>query len=426
MQRRGVEATVIGEFNDSGRCQVNFNGKKIMDLELDFLHDGLPDRHLESIFTQTKYPEPVLSKVGDLTETLIEVMGSLNMSGFEFVSGQYDHEVQGGSVLKPIIGRGRVNSDASVIKPLFNSEKGIAISQSLYPHYSDIDTYDMAAAAIDTAVRNLICVGTNPDKIALLDNFCWCSPNDPQRLGELKRAVKACFDMSIVYETPFISGKDSMYNDFRGFDETGKTANISIPPTLLISSIGVVEDVKKSVSLDFKSAGDLIYVLGETFDELGASEYFRYLAAKNNGRAIGNSLPKVDSKKNLKLYSKVAKAISQELVTAAIAPASGGLAAALLKMSVGGSLGINVDASKLKGKTSREDLAIFSESQGRFVVTVDPIQKSKFEKILEGVKFSLVGVVTDDDFVISSSKKILVKTSTDSLKNAYKERFANF
>ena len=174
-----------------------------------------------------------------------------------------------------------------------------------YPSYSEIDCYQMAASSIDTAVRNLVASGVDIDKIFLLDNFCWCSSNDPQRLYQLKKAAEACYDFAKIYESPYISGKDSMFNDFKGYDEKGNLIKISVPPTLLISSIGLIEDVEKTISIDVKFSGDLVYILGETNDELGGSEYFAL------NKSVGNKVPKVDGQKNKKLDKELREMLKE-------------------------------------------------------------------------------------------------------------------
>jgi len=220
MQRRGVEATIIGTFTDSGKCHISYNNKTIMDVDMEFLHNGLP-----KIPMTTKEPIKTLSQ--DKTSKkqtknhnldLLDMVKRLNVTSFEFISQQYDYIVQGNATLSPLQGRGRVNGETSVFRPVLSSQKGVLLSQALYPSYSEIDPYAMAACAVDTAVRNAVAGGADPAKIALLDNFCWCSSDDPERLWQLKQAAKACYDTALSYETPFISGKDSMFNDFKGFD----------------------------------------------------------------------------------------------------------------------------------------------------------------------------------------------------------------
>ncbi len=426
MKRRGVEATVIGEFTNSRKCIVEYQGKNVMDIDMDFLHDGLPSRPMKTKFTKTCHEEPDFSPLEDLTQSLHSMLERYNIASFEFISQQYDHEVQGGSVIKPLQGRGRVNGDATVTRPVLSSRKGVVISQGINPSYSDIDTYNMAAAAIDTAVRNAVAAGTKLENIALLDNFCWCSSNEPERLGQLKRAVQACYDTAIGYGTPFISGKDSMFNDFKGFDENGNPVKISVPPTLLVSSIAVMEDVRKAVSLDAKMPGDLVYILGSNYEELGGSEYFAMIGEQLRGRSfIGNKVPEVNIERNKKLYTSLSQAIEEELVASAQSIHHGGLGVALAKTAMGGILGMDAN---LEDVDMREDFQLYSESQGRIVVTVNPDYASAFEKIMKGNYISKVGVVRDDDrFIIRRrSGEDIIHTTVQALLKSYKSIFKGY
>jgi len=392
MKRRDVEATVIGKFNDSGRCVVRYKGETIVDIEMDFLHDGLPAIHRKSTYTRSQHDEPEIDVPVDFKKTLGDILSRLNVASFEFISSRYDHVVQGGHVLGPLHGKGRVNAEASVMMPVLDSKKGVVMSQGLHPRYSDIDTYHMAAASIDTAIRNAVSVGANVDYLAILDNFCWCSSNEEERLGQLKEAVRACYEYAISYGTPFISGKDSMFNDFKGFDKDGKPVKISVPPTLLVSGLGVIEDVTKVQSMDLKFAGDLIYVLGETKDELGASEYFHYL-----GKGIGNKVPQVDAKSAYKLYQDFYQAMQRDLIASSISVNIGGLGAALAKKAIAGLKGLEIDLSKVKSAgLDRDDFLLFSESQSRFVVSVSPANQEAFENLF-GERASLVGQVRKDE-----------------------------
>lgn len=374
LQRRGVEAWDIGEFTNTGRAVVHWHADTIMDLDLDFLHNGLPETPLKTTFTRGGEPEPDLPEPKDYADAILKMMGRLNICSKEFVAVQYDHNVQGSAVLGPLQGPGRVGSDASVSRPVINNKRGVVLSQGLAPLYSDIDTGFMAAAALDTAVRHAIAAGGNIDHLALLDNICWCSSEDPERLGQLKRAMSAIYDIAVLYGTPFISGKDSMFNDFKGFDKTGKEVLISIPPTLLISGIGVMEDVACAVSIDPKAPGDIVYLLGETKDELGASEYYAL-----NGK-LGSNVPQTDGKANMALYRALSEANKKRLCASAMAVGFGGLGVTLAKKCIAGQMGMDIDLdSKL-----RLDKALFSESQGRIVVTVAPADQKTFEDTLKG------------------------------------------
>ncbi|MCH7663175.1 MAG: phosphoribosylformylglycinamidine synthase [Chloroflexi bacterium] len=434
MQRRGVEATVIGEFTDSGRCTVDYNDERVMDLEMDFLHDGLPPRRMQTTFTRKTYDEPEISPLEDLTSSFHSMLGRLNIASWEFISQQFDHEVQGGSVVKPLQGRGRVNGDATVTRPLLDSNKGVVISQGINPSYSDIDTYDMAACAIDTAVRNAVAVGADLEHLALLDNFCWCSSDDPERLGQLKRAAQACYDVAVGYSTPFISGKDSMFNDFKGFDEQGNPIKISVPPTLLASSIAIVEDVRNSVTLDAKFAGDLVYILGETHQELGGSEYFAMIGEDQNGeKFIGNTVPQVDTKRNRKLYVALSGAIRQCLVASAQSVHKGGLAVALAKTAMGGRLGMDVSLEELPGEELpvdelRDDFSLYSESQGRLIVTVNPENREEFETAMQGNAYEQIGKVRNDTKfeIIGRNGGNVIESDVDTMLTSYRSTFEGY
>ncbi|MCX6752166.1 MAG: AIR synthase-related protein [Candidatus Nomurabacteria bacterium] len=375
MESRGVEATVIGEFTNSGKCIVEWKGKVIMNIDLEFLHNGLPKHNLITSSVMQTPPNPPLIKgraKGEMYTKIFEnLLADKNISGFSFISEQYDHEVQGSSVLKPLSGPGKINTDAQVFCPVLNSKKGVVLSSGICPSYGDVSTYHMATCALDTAVRNAIACGGTLSHLAILDNFCWCSSNDQKRLAQLVESVKACYDGAVSYGTPFISGKDSMFNDFKGYDEKGNPVAISIPPTLLISAISVMPDIYKTVSPEFKNSGDAIYLLGETHDELG--------------------VPKVDFEKNLKTYLALEKAIQKELVASSISITSGGFAVALAKACVGGMLGCKVSLNQIALKALSVETKLFSESQGRILVSVSLKKTKQFEKLCASVAFTKLG-----------------------------------
>ena len=421
MERRGVEATVIGKFTNSGKCIVKYNKKTIMDMQMDFLHDGLPKRPMKTTYTPTKHSEPNIQQPKDFTQQFVSFLGRLNNASYAHISQQYDYVVQANSVLPPLQGKGRVNADASAFRPVLTSDRAVVLSQGLYPTYSQIDTFHMAAAAIDTSIRNAVAAGVNPDHLAILDNFCWTQSNDPESLGKLKRAAEACYKYAVAYGTPYISGKDSMFNDFRGFDSQGKPTEISVLPTLLISSIGVAYDSNKVVSLDAKNPGDIVYILGETFDELGGSEYFASLDA------VGNAVPKVDAKKNSKLYHDLYNAIQKNLVASSQSVNRGGLGVALAKTSMGGMLGMTIDLNKLHGDTSRDDFALYSESQGRILVTVSPKNAEEFEEKLKGNTIAKIGEIADDgQLTITGKHGVIVKALVTDMLASYKNTFAGY
>ncbi len=426
MKSRDVEATVIGEFTNSGKCVVDYNGKNVMDIDLDFLHDGVPVRELEAERKAVKHEEPAFA-VGNLTDSLSSMLARLNICSKEFIAQQYDHEVQGGSALKPLQGRGRVYADASAFRPVLSSRKAVVLSQGICPSYSDINTYFMAACAVDTAVRRAVCAGANLDHLALLDNFCW--PGDSkENLGDLFAASMSFSDNAVAHDAPPISGKDSMFNTFKGYNEKNEPVTISVPPTLLVSTISVVDDVKNLVSLDAKVDGDLVYVLGDTHEELGGSEYFKMVGEQQRGKPfVGNRCPVSNPDKNPKLYRSLQKCIEEGVVASAKSVDFGGLGIALAKTAMGGMLGMDVSIDKLPGKWSREDYALFSESQGRCVVTVDPKNRARFEESMKNHSYAQIGTVRDDNrFVIQHNGRAIVDSDVGKMSESYKAPLSGF
>ncbi|MBI2889046.1 MAG: phosphoribosylformylglycinamidine synthase [Candidatus Liptonbacteria bacterium] len=398
-RRRGVEATVIGEFTDSGRCVVEHGKKIVMDIGMDFLHDGWVRRDMQSRAASVRHHEPPKESPETFERTVLAMLARPNIASFAHISSQYDHEVQGGSVVKPLAGRGRVNADATVTRPRLDSKQGVVLAQGLYPTYSDINAYDMAASAIDTAVRAAVVAGAAPDRIALLDNFCWCDSYNPERLAQLKDAVRACYDTAVAYETPFISGKDTMFNDFKGFDAEGKPVAISVPPTLLISAIGIAADAAKCITLDFKMPGDAIYIMGETHDEIGGSEYAVMQSERAKKDYLGNNVPRVHAEKNRNMYRALAQCIARGLVASAVSVGRGGFAVGLCRAALGGMLGADVSLREMPGTHTRDDFALFSESQGRVLVSVDQKKCKEFEARMRGNAYEHVGTVTKEGAV---------------------------
>jgi phosphoribosylformylglycinamidine synthase II len=384
-----VEATVIGEFTGDRRLKLFYQGNLVGDLDMEFLHNGLPQLEREAVWTLPQYPEPNFAQPPDLGDDLKKILGSWNVCSKEWVIRQYDHEVQGGSILKPLVG---INNDgpgdAAILRPLLDSEMGVIISNGINPKYGDIDPYWMAASAVDEALRQIIAVGGSLKRVALLDNFSWGNPEKPDRLGGLVRAAQGCYDIALAYGTPFISGKDSLYNEY----ETDKE-NICIPPTLLISAMAVMENVSRAVSMDSKKEGDLIYIVGTTYNELGGSHYY---AVKG---FIGNSVPRVNPQKGKKLMDTLSAAMTKPFVMACHDCSEGGIGVAAAEMAFAGELGMVLELGKvpLGEPVARSDSILFSESNTRFLVEVAPEDKGRFEQAMAGVEFAAIGRVTKGD-----------------------------
>lgn len=417
-RRRDVEATVIGTFTDSDKVHVRYDGKTVLYLDMGFVHEGLPGLKLVANWRPGPEPEPQIAG-GGLNEALTKILSSFNVCSKEWVIRQYDHEVQGQSVVKPLVGvKNDGPSDASIIRPLVGSKRGIAVSNGINPKYGEIDTYWMAASAIDEAVRNIVAVGGDPDRIAILDNFCWgnpilsdANPDGDHKLAQLVRAAKGCYDAAVGLGAPFISGKDSFHNEYRLENKT-----IAIPPTLLISAMGVVPDVERAVTMDAKSAGDIVYVLGQTFDELGGSHYYMI------GGARGNRVPEVNVETALKLYRALYKAIQDGLAASCHDCSEGGVAVAAAESAFAGGLGIRLEIGKVPVAGNLDDAKIlFSESNSRFVVTVNPQKAQAFEATLAGLPFARVGEVTADNRFVAIGKdgKPAIDIDIDKLKEAW-------
>jgi len=408
-----VESTSIGSFTDTGRLVLNYHGTEVANIEMKFLHDGLPRLKREAVFEKPQNPEPERLEKDDYTEELKALLASWNICSKEWVIRQYDHEVQGTSVLKPLVGVDNDGpGDAAVIAPVLGSNRGVIVSNGMSPKFGDIDPYAMAASAIDEALRNIIAVGGNLDRVALLDNFCWGNTDKPDRLGSLVLAAQACHDMALAYGTPFISGKDSLNNEYQAGDE-----NITIPPSLLISAIAVIDDVSKCVSMDAKEAGNLIYVVGLTKKELGGSHYFEM-----HGHA-GNDAPQVDAALSISVMNAIAEATAAGLVRSCHDCCEGGMAVAAAEMAFAGGLGmaLNIESMPTDSKL-RADEILFSESTGRFICEVNTANNEKFETTLRNVPFGCIGAVNaTTDFVIRDGDTAVVRDSLENLKESWQK-----
>ncbi len=416
--RYQVEATDLGCFDDSGWFQVSDHGRIVALLQMEFLHEGLPRMRLEARWQESHIsgiPDEPLHH-GDL---LAAMLGRLNICSKEYWVRQYDHEVQAGSVLKPLVGaRDDGPSDAAVFRPLLDSPEAVAVSHGICPRYSDLDTYHMAACAVDEAVRNAVCVGADPDEMAGLDNFCWCDPIESEKnpdgafkLGQLVRANQGLYDVCVAYGIPCISGKDSMKND-----AVIEGVRISIPPTLLFSLVGKVPHVERSISMDFKKPGHLIYVLGTTRAHLGASEYYQQVGA------AGGLVPQVRPQENLDLYRALHRAIQAGCIASCHDCSDGGLGVCVAESAFSGDLGARLELNRApKENLTRDDFLLYSETPGRMVVSLEPDKAQEFEKIMSGLPVAAVGRVTQERnlTILGLSGKIIIDESIDRLKSAW-------
>ncbi|MBN1456262.1 MAG: phosphoribosylformylglycinamidine synthase subunit PurL [Sedimentisphaerales bacterium] len=411
-----VEATVIGRFTDDKKLTLKYNGQQVGQLDMEFLHEGICKYSRKATWKQPKLNEPVIDQKDNYNDELLGILSSYNVASKEWVIRQYDHEVQGGSVVKPLTGAANDGpSDAAVIRPKLNSDRGVAVSCGMNPMYGDIDPYWMALAGIDEAIRNIVCVGARPDRIAILDNFCWGDCTKPETLGSVVRASQACYDGAMGFEVPFISGKDSLNNEFLCDDGT----EISIPSTLLISAMSIVDDVNKCVMMDAKQPGNLLFVVGLTKNELGGSHYY-----KIKGH-LGANVPTVDIKTAAATAKRIYKAINKGLVVSCHDCSEGGLAVGLAEMAFAGGFGIKADLKGLaKAKDcNRADTQLFSESNSRYIVEIEPDKFDQFAKLMLNIPFGQIGKVTDDKKVVifSEDNKNVIDIDIETLKKAWQE-----
>ncbi len=377
-----VELTDIGQFTGSGRLVVRYQGRPVLDLANAFLHEGIPQRQLKAVIhpmADNGRSDHRLPEV-DPAKTLLTLLAHPNIASKASVIRLYDHEVQGGSAIKPLTGLENDGpSDACVLKPLGASGRaGIAVANGINPEYGKRNAYRMALSVVDEAVRNAVAVGADPDRIALLDNFCWGDPLRPETLGSLVEAARGCRDAALLFRAPFISGKDSLNNEYLGTD--GKRH--AIPPTLLISSIGVVADVADTVTMDLKHAGDLLYLVGDFQPVFGGSHF----------TMLTNGLPPEPvpdlSPQNPAVYRGVRQAIGRKLLRACHDLSEGGLAVAAAEMCIGGCLGLRLDLP------SGELLhTLFGETNGCLLVEVDPEHADEIESVFSGLPVVKIGRV---------------------------------
>ncbi len=405
-EKEDVQATAIGKLTTERRLHLNFHGEKVADMDMAFLFNPCKSMKTATIetlsFTEPEFPEPE-----NLTETLLQLLSAPNIASKESVIRTYDHEVKGNTTLKPLQGEYAGPNDAAVLKPLDESLKGLAISCGMNPNYGKIDAYWMAASAIDEAVRNNIAVGGR--RIALLDNFTWGNPEKPERLGSLVRACEACYDFAKAFRTPFISGKDSLYNE----SPLGP-----VTPTLLITAIGIVPNIQFTTSMDLKAPGNLLYVVGETFNELGGSEYYKLKGY------LGASVPKVKGAKAKRTFKAVTKAIDLGLIKSCHDLSEGGLAVAAAEMAFAGGYGLELDLGKAPGKAlERSDFVLFSESNSRFLLEVSEKDRQEFEALMKGKTCSKIGKVTKDEKLLihGLNQKIVVDASLAELRRSWKK-----
>ncbi len=404
----GSEATIIGEFTGDERLTLCYDNEVVADLPMKFLHDGLPKLVREAIWEAPALTEPVRDGTEDLGDSLLGILGAPNVCSKEWVIRQYDHEVQGLTAVKPLVGpREDGPGDAVVFSAEPGERRGIVVSCGMNPHYGDLDPYAMAAASVDEAVRNTLAVGGRLAGIALLDNFSWGNTDKPDRLGALVLASRALYDVASVYRTPFISGKDSLNNEYSTDEGT-----IVIPHTLLVSALSVIEDITKAVTMDLKGPGNGLYLLGETRDELGGSHLYLLSGEK------GANVPQVRPEEALRAFAAIEAGTDAQLVSSCHDLSEGGLGVAVAEMAYAGGVGAEIDLGAVPRSDGldRDEAILFSESQSRFLVEVAPQHREAFEALIAGIPAARIGETNASDSLTALSvtgERVLDKSLAD-------------
>ncbi len=405
-EKEDVEATPIGRFTDNQIVRIEYQGERVADLNTYFLFEPPRVKRIGK-WRAPDYAEPSFEESKDLANILFKILSSPNVASKESVVRTYDHEVKGNTALKPLQGKYSGPNDAAVLRPLPDSWKGIVISCGMTPNYGKIDPYWMAASSIDEAIRNNTAVGGR--RVALLDNFTWGNPEKSDRLGSLVRACQACYDFARGFGTPFISGKDSLYNE----SPLGP-----VTPTLLITAVGIIPDIRKTVSMELKEPGNLIYLVGRTYPELGGSEYYRLKGF------LGKAVPEVRVRQAKKIMGAIRKAIDSGYIMSCHDLSEGGLAVAAAEMSFSGGFGIELHLTNvpIAGEIERNDFVLFSESNSRFLMEVPEKHAENLEALMKDNFCSEIGRVVKSRYfsVYGLSGRKVIDIGLDDLRTCWK------
>jgi phosphoribosylformylglycinamidine synthase len=421
--RYWIELSDIGCFEETGCLMVTYRGDNIVELENQFLHHGIPEKKLFAVIEpQPEGSQPAVPEISTLSinykKILLALLAHPNIASKEPVIRQYDHEVRGSTVVKPFSGEMQEGpSDAAVLKPLNTAGlRGFAVGNGINPLIGEVDPYYMALSVVDESVRNLVSVGGDPERIALLDNFCWGNPNRPEILGTLMAAARGCRDAALHYQTPFISGKDSLNNEYLGVDGN----HHAIPGTLLISSITIVPDIRKVVTSDLKHPSDLIYLIGDWRPTFMGSHLLNLPLAQGLGIPTNAATPNL-SEKNKLVYQTLFNAVSQGLINAAHDLSEGGFSVAIAEMCLAGRLGARVELDQFD--TSKFQ-ACFAETNGCLIVSVDPEERKRFEELFTALPCRLIGQVTEDhQLEIVGGGETVIQLDVNQLADAFTNKY---
>lgn len=426
-----VEATAIGTFSDDRRLRVSYGEQVLVDLGMEFLHDGRPQRVLDAVWNAPSqiakaHANDIFAPAKEATATserssfrqiLLDLLAHPNIATKEPIVRTYDHEVGGGTVVKPLVGvQSDGPGDAAVIQPLRSSKEGVVLGCGVNARYGQYDPYWMALASVDEAMRNIVAVGGDPNRTAILDNFCWGDPREPDRMAGLVRAAAGCYDAAVAFGTPFISGKDSLNNEWR----LPNGERQPIPPTLLISALALTSDVTKSVTMDLKAAGNLLYLVGETHNELAGAHVWDVVS---EAAPADSAIPRVQLGLAKQIFTAMHEAIKARLLRSCHDLSEGGLAVAAAEMAFAGEVGASIDlaAVKLEGDQSGF-VRLFSESTTRFLVEVAPDQAAAFEAAMNGLPCVKIGQTSQQTRLeVRDGEALLIEAELADLKAAWQQ-----
>lgn len=403
-----VELSVLGHFTGAGDLVVKYDGRTVGELSMEFLHNGLPQRRMTAEWTPPAPPNEPPPEIANHNTTLLALLSHPSVASKETILRQYDHEVRGGTLVRPLVGPEMDGpSDAALMKPLgtWHHNRAFALSNGINPLLGKLDPYAMAVSAIDEAFRNAVAVGADPDHIAILDNFCWGNPTLADRLGALTLTCQGCYDAAVAYGAPFISGKDSLFNEFEGEP---------IPGTLLVSALGIVPDYEHRATSNLKRAGNLLFLVGETKAELGGSllyDYFDY---------AGGTAPTMPANPLLR-YRRIHDAIGQGLVQSCHDLSEGGLAVAVAEMAMAGRLGATVELHSSHVSDLSATEILYGESNGRLLIEVQEDDSAQFRTLFDGITIAELGRVNDEKtLIISSEGNTILNVSVPEIVAAWK------
>jgi phosphoribosylformylglycinamidine synthase len=431
-----VEGVVIGRFASDKLLRLFYRDQPVGELSMKFLHGGIPQVRRQAVW---KYPRtnPGIHTAGDALAAiqsglkldarvlshartrpsalygpaLRKLLSHPTIASKQWIIRQYDHEVQGRTVVKPLTGAHDDGpGDAAVLSPVLGSPYGMVLGCGLCPQFTERDPREMAKLAVDECLRNIVAVGGDPANTFILDNFAWGNTARPEQLGSLTLACEGATEAALAYGTPFISGKDSLNNEYAVGAKT-----IAIPGTLLISGMSIIEDVRRCVTMDLKEEGNLLFVVGLTGEDMGGSHFNLITGASINDGAV----PHIDLKLARRIHATLHRAILQATVRACHDLSEGGLAVAAAEMAFAGDLGARIEISKVPVVRALAPHAIlFSESAPRYLVEVRPTLRPEFEGLFAGLPHACVGQVIAQQVLqfVDHEKDLLIDEPLSALK----------